>query len=193
MVDVAAVRAALACFAFKQRREASADRRAAVAAVLRDGDDGCELLFIRRAEHPHDPWSGHMAFPGGRVDPGDASPQAAAVRETLEELGLDLTAAAIPIGRLSDVTAVARGRRLGLTIEPFVFALGEAVELVPNHEVEEALWIPLAYFQDRANRSTLQWRFGEVDIPLPCYRYHGRVIWGLTYGMVDELVELLAG
>jgi 8-oxo-dGTP pyrophosphatase MutT (NUDIX family) len=193
VVDVAAVRAALASFAFKRRPEASADRLAAVAAVLRDGDGGCELLFIRRAEHPHDPWSGHMAFPGGRVDPDDVSPQAAAERETVEELGLDLTAVATPIGRLSDVTAVARGRRLGLTIEPFAFALSEAVELVPNHEVEEALWIPLAFFQDRSNRSTLQWRFGDVAIPLPCYRYQGRVIWGLTYGMVDELVELLAG
>ncbi len=65
--------------------------RAAVALVLRDaGPGGIELLFIRRAEHEKDPWSGHMGFPGGRAEPGDAGLEGTAVRETLEETGLDL-------------------------------------------------------------------------------------------------------
>ena len=55
-------------------------KRAAVAAVVRDRDEGAELLLIHRAEHPHDPWSGHMAFPGGRMDPGDDSELEAAIR-----------------------------------------------------------------------------------------------------------------
>src|SRR5437868_134308 len=80
-----------------------APRRAAVAAVLRQGEIEPEVLFIHRAEHPLDPWSGHMAFPGGRVEPQDASEQAAAERETEEEVGLRLAEAAVRAGRLNDL------------------------------------------------------------------------------------------
>ena len=65
---------------------------AAVALVLREVDGDLEALFIRRAEHDDDPWSGDLAFPGGRLDPGDADAQAAAERESREELSLDLSA-----------------------------------------------------------------------------------------------------
>jgi hypothetical protein len=51
----------------------------------------------------------------------------------------------------------------------------------------------LSFLEDTSNRSTLQWKYGDVEIPLPCCRYGGHVIWGLTFGMVDELVGLLAG
>ena len=166
-------------------------RRAAVAALLRAGADSAELLFIHRAEDPRDPWSGHMAFPGGRVDASDRDPLAAAIRETVEEVGLDLEGHGRLVGRLSDVTAVARGRRLGLVIQPFVFVVDRAPELRLNHEVQQAVWVPLSFLADTANRSTLQWRYGDVEVPLPCYRYEGHVIWGLTFGMVDELLGLL--
>src|SRR5689334_15998890 len=100
-------------------------KRAAVAAILRQrvSSQSTELLFIRRAEHPSDPWSGHMAFPGGRRDEIDTDLIATARRETLEEIGLDLTARAQLLTRMPDVPAIARGRRTGLVIAPFVFAL----------------------------------------------------------------------
>ncbi len=167
--------------------------RAGVAAVVRGVADGVEALFIHRAEHPDDPWSGHMAFPGGRMDPGDADPLAAAVRETREELALDLEQHGRLMGRLSDVPAVGRGRPLPLVIEPYVFELFGEPALVPNHEVEAVVWVPIAFLLDRSNRSTVGWRHGGMTIPLPCYEFEGHVIWGLTFGMVDELVGLLEG
>lgn len=165
--------------------------RAAVAAILRRGSEGVEMLFIHRAEDPRDPWSGHMAFPGGRVDPGDDSRLAAAIRETREEVGLDLEAVGESIGRLSDVQAISRGRPLSMVITPFVFAVSSAPELVINHEVDEALWVPVAFLADRSNRETMDYRRGDLSIELPCYRYRGHLIWGLTLGMVDDLLSLI--
>src|SRR5574341_145553 len=72
------------------RVEDEVSNRAAVAVVLRDGNPAIEILFIRRAEHPDDPWSGQMAFPGGRAEPGETDLLETAIRETAEEIGIDL-------------------------------------------------------------------------------------------------------
>jgi 8-oxo-dGTP pyrophosphatase MutT (NUDIX family) len=166
---------------------------AAVAAIVRQARGGIETLFIHRAEDPKDPWSGHMAFPGGRVEAGDADSVAAAVRETREEVALDLRRSGTLIGRLSDVAAVGRGRPLSLVVEPYVFAIEERPALEPNHEVADVVWVPLEFLLDRSNRSTIPWQHGEISVILPCYRYDDHVIWGLTFGMVDELVTLIEG
>lgn len=173
---------------FRELPRSAGTRLAAVAAVLADRPEGASLLLIRRAEHPEDPWSGHMAFPGGRVEP-EETPESAVRRETLEEVRLDLDRHAVDVGRLSDVAAVARGRPLQLVILPFLFEMVGSPALVPNHEVEEAVWVPLGFLLDRGNRSTVPWRHGGATLHLPCYRWQGRVIWGLTFAMVDELLE----
>lgn len=167
-------------------------RQAAVAAVLRASPE-LELLFIRRAEHPSDPWSGHMAFPGGRVDPGDPTPLDAARRETREEIALDLGTRGQLLGELSHLPAAARGRLLPMVIHPFVFGLEQLHDpLRPNPlEVAEAVWVPLDFLRERANRGTLQKTYAGVPMTLPCYRYQGRVIWGLTLRMLDELLLAL--
>jgi 8-oxo-dGTP pyrophosphatase MutT (NUDIX family) len=168
-------------------------RRAAVAAVLREWEERLELLFIRRAEHPDDPWSGHMAFPGGRVDETDADGRAAAERETLEELALDLRACGRALGRLSDLRAVGGGLALDLFIEPWVYAIEGEPELVPDHrEVREFLWVPVSWLADRDNLDTLEYPHSGAVYKMPCYRYQGRVIWGLTYRMLHELLELMS-
>jgi len=166
---------------------------AAVAAVVRQTGDGVEVLFIHRAEDPKDPWSGHMAFPGGRVEDRDADSLEAAMRETREEVDLDLEKAGTLLGRLSDVAAVGRGRPLALVVEPFVFSIEDRPTLDPNYEVADVVWVPLDFLLDRSNRSTIPWRHGAVSVNLPCYRYQEHVIWGLTFGMVDELLTLIKG
>jgi 8-oxo-dGTP pyrophosphatase MutT (NUDIX family) len=166
--------------------------RAAVAAIFRPAASGADLLFIHRVEDPRDPWSGHMAFPGGKMEAGDSDLLASALRETREEVGLHLDVVGERLGRLSDVQAIGRGRPLSMVITPFVFAVDSAPELVTNHEVEAVVWVPVAFLADRANRETMPYRRGELSLELPCYRYRGHLIWGLTLGMVDDLLSLIS-
>jgi len=191
--DLARLAAALAHHAPGEEQGVPDAHKAAVAAVLRETAGGAELLFIRRAEHPRDPWSGQMGLPGGRVDPGDASPLAAALRETREEIGLDLERAARELGRLSEVRTHLRDGALPRSVVPFGFALaGGEPELALNHEVAEAVWVPLAFLADPANRESMDWAYRGATLRLPCYHFGGRRIWGLTLWIVDELLALAA-
>jgi 8-oxo-dGTP pyrophosphatase MutT (NUDIX family) len=166
--------------------------RAAVALILREGAAGPELLFIRRAEHEKDPWSGHMGFPGGRSEPHDADSAATAVRETLEETGLDLAGEGERLGALDEVTALARGRPVDLVIAPFVFRLHRRLEGAPSHEVVSLHWLPLERLVAPGTRSTLHYQHEETVLELPCLRIDGLVIWGLTHRMFESLRCLLS-
>ena len=163
---------------------------AAVALILRErrefGD--VELLLIRRSEHPCDPWSGHMGFPGGRVEPGDETPFQTAKRETMEELGINLDTSAQFLGRLSELRARSRKKILPLSIFPYVFATTESFNLQCNQEVSEAIWIPLEFFLNKGNRGELPVLREENDSAFPCYYYEGRTIWGLSLMMLDEFL-----
>lgn len=185
------IRRALAIFVPRTDDQVDPQRQAAVAAVLRQAADDVEVLLIRRAEHPRDPWSGHMAFPGGRVDPGDPTPLAAAVRETREEVGLELEGNAQLLGRLSDAVTFRRRPGIPSVIVPFVFELRTSPDLRLNQEVQEALWVPWSFLADSRHLSVFLWRRRGIPIPMPCYRFQGRVIWGLTLGMLQELIGLV--
>lgn len=165
-------------------------QRAAVAAVLRHQQERTELLFIRRAEKHGDPWSGHMAFPGGREESIDIDSRATAERETHEELSLNLASRANLMGRMSDILATAGGRHLPLVITPWVYRVEGDPVLTPNHEVDEALWVPLSFFKDVRNRKSFDYEIAGMRLRLPCYHYEGRTIWGLTLKMVDELLDI---
>jgi 8-oxo-dGTP pyrophosphatase MutT (NUDIX family) len=166
--------------------------RAAVAAVLHEPHPGdARLLFIERCRRDGDPWSGHLAFPGGRLEGGDADERAAAERETREEVDLDLTPARC-LGRLDDRPA----RVQPLTVSAFVYAL----ELSPDppalrfsDEVTDAFWTPLAdlldptrHCQHEMRRDGLLRRFPAIDLLGP-----GRpLLWGVTYGFVHTLLQV---
>ena len=167
-------------------------RRAAVALVLREGPSGIELLFIRRADDPRDPWSGHVAFPGGRSEPGDADIRATAIRETHEELDLDLEADAEILGPLDEVRAVAQARPMDLAISPFVFGLLRDGDLDPSAEVTSVHWLPLVDLLGDGHRSSLEREFQGRVVQLPCLRIQDLVIWGLTYRMFTDFQERLA-
>jgi 8-oxo-dGTP pyrophosphatase MutT (NUDIX family) len=178
------IRAAIAAHA---PRELEARRRAAVAVVLHDAPSGPAMLFIERAHRLGDPWSGQMAFPGGRVDPGDPSPRAAAERETLEEVGLALAGAEL-LGRLDDLDA---GIRLvaPLVLSSFVYRVATPPPLTVNHEVREALWVPVRTLLDPGARTTYRW--GLACFPAICVGEPDRhVVWGLTYQLLERLFEV---
>jgi 8-oxo-dGTP pyrophosphatase MutT (NUDIX family) len=165
--------------------------RAAVALVLQDGPAGLELLFIRRSDHPQDPWSGQMAFPGGRQDPEDGALVDTAVRETLEEVGIDLVADATLLGTLDEVRAMARQQPLSLAIRPHLFRLARPVQPRPNEEVRSIHWLPLERLLDAALRSTHAYAHEGITMRFPCLRDGDIVIWGLTFRMFEDLAERL--
>lgn len=144
---------------------------------------------MRRAEHPQDPWSGQVSFPGGRREAGDADTLATAIRETREELGLDLTATGL-LGRLPAVQATARGRLLPLQIHPWVFAVEERPCLHLGPEAAAAFWLPLALAASGRLDARHTWTEGGRRLLLPAWRWQGQEVWGLTWRMLRVLLAV---
>ena len=164
---------------------------AAVAVILHDGDDGLEALFIRRAVRAGDTWSGQIAFPGGRRDPGDADLRATAIRETMEEVGVDLSGAE-RLGVLDDLyprTPVLPP----VVVRPFVFALTARPAIVINAEVQDAFWVSFGALQAPGVSGSI-----TVDHPgipprvLPAYRLGNHTIWGMSERILTPLISLVS-
>lgn len=162
-------------------------KKAAVSAVLHDAGKDLEILLIRRATREGDPWSGHMALPGGHSDPSDADLLRTAVRETFEEVGLDLDRAEY-IGRLDDFVPA---RDFDISVRPFVFSLSEATPLSLSDEVEEAIWVPLSPLIAGTRRSTFVFSRAGQRFELPAWDIEGRVVWGMTYRVLDVFFQRL--
>lgn len=162
--------------------------QAAVALILapRVEDSGLEALLIRRAERAGDPWSGHMALPGGRREPSDVDLIATACRETREETGLDLGEARV-LGRLDDLRPIRQSERV-LAVRPFVFALPVARAPRPSAEVAESLWIPLDELRRGAGEVWVEHR--GTPLRVAAFRHGERIIWGMTQRALAALLEL---
>lgn len=184
--------AALAEFKPKRRWIRRFCRRSAVALLLHPQPGGrVDVLMIKRAERDGDPWSGHMAFPGGHMDADDDHTLAAAQRETWEEIGLDTEQYARPIGRLSDMMPLMwRMRRGPMVITPYVFELPTVPALSINHEVDRIVWVPLSFLADPANRESMS-PPGRPKMKLPCYRWEQHVIWGVSLRILEELLDVM--
>jgi 8-oxo-dGTP pyrophosphatase MutT (NUDIX family) len=165
---------------------------AAVALVLRPGDTGeLELLLIKRAEFDGDPWSGHVALPGGRREPGDISLEQTAVRETWEETSIDIARDGHILGALDELSPrTPTARRL--VVQPFVAAVVPDVAIVESPEVAAAFWVPLS-----ALRTETAWITAEVSaqghqLSVPAFSHGDYVVWGLTERILRTFLALTA-
>jgi len=165
--------------------------RASVALIITDVAGEAQVLMIKRAVREGDPWSGDMAFPGGLMEPDDRHGLDVACRETEEETGLLLGQAGRCIGRLSELMTHFQLRRRAMVITPYVFRVDGEVSVVANPEVAEVVWVPMAYLANPDHRERMTWKLGVLSLPVSCYRYQGRCIWGLSLIMLDELSGLL--
>jgi 8-oxo-dGTP pyrophosphatase MutT (NUDIX family) len=164
--------------------------RCAVAIILRQREQP-ELLLMQRAIHAGDPWSGHVSLPGGRHEPHDVDLLATAIRETREEVGIDLATAARPLGQLAPAWAMTRGLPLPMTVTPFVFAVTAPVTIALGDEATAAFWLPIEAAAGGALDDVYVHRVGPFRWKLPCWRHEGRVVWGLTFAMLGRLFALV--
>ncbi|MFQ5888922.1 MAG: NUDIX hydrolase [Gemmatimonadota bacterium] len=202
MFDAASLRARLEeTLAVRRPRvigDDACDARAAVALILRAGPGnlpqagaevpGAEVLFVRRADAPGDPWSGHTALPGGRVSSADRNLMETARRETREETGLDLAPADF-LGRLDDIHPL-NAHLPSIAVTPFVAWPGGAGVVRESPELAGHVWIPVGALLDPTFRSW--YRPPRLrERAYPAIAYAGEVIWGLTFKIVEDFLSRL--
>lgn len=163
---------------------------AASVALILSRDTPVSILLIRRQERAGDPWSGHMALPGGFRSPSDPLPSSTAARETREETGLDLDVAGELLGALSDV-APQNPLLPRVVVRPFVFALDHAEAGSAGPEVDELLWIPASDLFDAANRRELTLQFPAGSRTFPSIQVGRSTIWGLTERILAEFAAVV--
>jgi 8-oxo-dGTP pyrophosphatase MutT (NUDIX family) len=147
---------------------------------------GLTVLFTRRTAHLRR-HSGQVSFPGGRAEPGDATPESTALRETQEEIGLPPERVEL-IGRMPDYLT-----RTGYRVTPVVGLIAPPLELVPDsREVDEVFEVPLVFLLDPANTQRRTREIAGRTVGYFVFDYEGREIWGATAGMLVNLYRMLA-
>lgn len=163
-------------------------RRAAILLALRARADGePEVLMIKRAEAEGDPWSGHIALPGGRMEPADLDLAVTAVRETLEETGVDVARDGRLLGFLDDLMPRSPTKE-PIVIRPYVALVRAGIEIVASREVAEAFWVPLS-----ALCASAAWGTGTVHMRgaercVSVFRHGEYTVWGLTERVLRQFL-----
>jgi 8-oxo-dGTP pyrophosphatase MutT (NUDIX family) len=166
-------------------------RRAAILLALRAREDGePEVLMIKRADAEGDPWSGHIALPGGRMEPGDRDLAVTAVRETWEETGVDVARDGRLLGFLDDLTP--RSPTIApMVIRPYVALVRADVAIAASHEVAAAFWVPLTALRaaEAWGTGTVQVRGGERRVSV--FRHGEYTVWGLTERVLRQFLSYI--
>jgi 8-oxo-dGTP pyrophosphatase MutT (NUDIX family) len=159
-------------------------RFAAVSIIVRDRQVP-SVLLIKRAERLGDPWSGQIAFPGGKMKSEDRTARDTAVRETMEEVGIDLNRSAEFLG----YGGVATTHTGTMDVVPSVFVLKEEVEVRPNEEIASFRWVDLDDLMAPTARSTYDLSYDGRTVGTPAYAVGDYVVWGLTYRILSTMLE----
>ena len=168
------------------------NKHAAVALMLREGKQGVEALFIERAKNKGDPWSGQMAFPGGMVERFDVDARQAAERETVEEVGVDLTMADY-LGQMDDQQGRHRGHPRGIVVRGYVYLVDMSTQVKANYEVQDVVWVPLHRFLDASYHTRIVHPV-EPDQAFPGIRVsekENQVVWGLTHRFMASFFSIV--
>lgn len=165
---------------------------ASVMMILKESGQNYSMLFIKRPESEKDPFSGHMAFPGGRMEKGDSSKLETAIRETYEEVGINITQSARIIGTLHDVNPN-NPRARNYVVTPYLSVLNEEVTIIPEaKEVETTVWVPMYHLVDDRNKEI---RIRERDgrqVEDYAYNYEQYLIWGMTGRILHQFLSFSA-
>jgi 8-oxo-dGTP pyrophosphatase MutT (NUDIX family) len=160
---------------------------AAVAVIIAPDPDA--VLLIRRAERTGDPWSGHMALPGGRREPEDSDLLGTAIRETREEVGILLTADVL-LGTLEDV--VPRTPVLPpIAVRPYVFLASLRPAITLNPEVTASSWVPLSHLLRPDTHHPVRLEVAGQTRVVPAFELEDGIVWGMTERILTALLNYL--
>jgi len=157
-------------------------RFAAVSIIVRDTQFP-SVLLIKRADRSGDPWSGQIAFPGGKMQSGDGTARDTAVRETMEEVGVDLSRA-----DFMGYAPTATTHTGNMEVVPAVFVLRESVEIKPNGEVASYRWVDLEDLLSPRTQSKYNLSYDGRDIDLPAFKVDDYVVWGFTHRILSSVL-----
>ena len=160
----------------------SSESRSSVAILVRSDDHIC---MIRRAVKEQDYWSGHMGFPGGREEEKDGTLLQTAIRETKEEIGVDIFSTQC-VCRLTDL------KHPKLQVAAFVFrSESDLTFVLEESEVAEVYWLPLSAFTDPAYRGTRKAMYKGQEYDAPVVNIGTADVWGISLRFVEDLLRRL--